>query len=169
MFFSDRRSDHLLVESRKEGLNSVAELVEGRSRCPDPEGQPLDGGVFLEIIEPLGGLRPPDLMLVQNHLEQQVRAVRQTASASVGREQGFQIQFLVDQASDLTCQIIFTKLAVDPQPFRRLAGPGRLGESGPRSLRGARTACGGEGKVGRRARQKRTKHVCRWAPTAVSI
>ena len=58
VLFSDRRSDHLLVESRKEGLNSVAELVEGRSRSPDPEGQPLDGGVFLEIIEPLGGLRP---------------------------------------------------------------------------------------------------------------
>src|SRR4029077_20359085 len=91
--FTDRRSDHLLVESRKEGLNSVAKLVEGRSRYPDSEGQPLDGGVFLEIIEPRGGLRPAVLMLVQNHLEQQIRAMGQTASASVRRAQGFQIQF----------------------------------------------------------------------------
>src|ERR1700683_350747 len=106
VFFSDRRSDHLLVESRKEGLNSAAELVEGRSRCPGSEGQPLDGGVSLEVIEPLGGLWPAVLMLVQNHLEQQIGAMGQTASASVGREQGFQIQFVVDQASDLTGQII---------------------------------------------------------------
>ena len=43
----------------------------------------------------------------------------QTASASVRREQALQIQFLVDQASDLTGQIIFTKPAVD---HRALAG-----------------------------------------------
>jgi hypothetical protein len=44
--------------------------------------------------------------------------MRQTASASVRREQRLQIKFLVDQAGDLTRQIVLTKPVVDPQPFR---------------------------------------------------
>ena len=47
MLFIDSRSDDLLVESSKEGLNSVAELIENRPRNLQSESQPFEGACFL--------------------------------------------------------------------------------------------------------------------------
>ena len=88
-----------------------------------------------QIIEPLGGLRLAVLMLGRmNHLEQQIQGDGANCLGQRKTSLRFQIQFLIDQASDLTREIIFTKPAVDPQPFRRLAGPGRFGELRTHSL-----------------------------------
>ena len=117
MPLSDRGSHHLLVQVPQQRLHAITELVKCRLRRLQPIDQPLDRDVLFEILEPLNGLRPPLRVLVEQQLEQQIRAVRTTAAASVGAMQRIQSQFLVSESSDPTHGVVGIELAVQSEPF----------------------------------------------------
>ena len=82
-----------------------------------PRKSGLNGYVLFEILEPLNGLRSPLRVLVEQQLEQQIRAVRTTAAATVGTSQRIQSQFLVSQSSDSAHGVVGIELAVQSEPF----------------------------------------------------
>ena len=144
MPLSDRGSDHLLVQVLQQRLHPITELVECRLRRLQPIDQPLDRDVLFEILEPLNGLRPPLRVLVDQQLEQQIRAVRPTAAATVGALQSIQ--------SSVPRQSIERSDARGGQD--RAGGP-------ERAIR--------ETLDSRAARQKTTEHVCPEPRRSVTI
>ena len=65
---------------------------------------------------PLGGLSYATVVFEEQHLDQEVRAVRSTSPTAVTFAQGLQIEFLIDQAADLARPMVGIELAVKSLP-----------------------------------------------------
>src|SRR5208337_1015830 len=73
---------------------------------------------------PLGGLSYATVVFEEQHLDQEVRAVRSASPTAVTLKQGPQIEFLIDQAVDLARPVVGIELAVKSLPVGRFGRPG---------------------------------------------
>src|SRR5208337_2105568 len=75
---------------------------------------------------PLGGLSYATVVFEEQHLDQEVRAVRSASPTAVTLKEGPQIKFLIDQTVDLARPMVGIELAVKPLPVGRFGRPGGL-------------------------------------------
>ena len=65
---------------------------------------------------PLGGLSYATVVFEEQHLDQELRAVRSTSPTAVTLPQGLQFKFLIDQAAELARPMVGIELAVKSLP-----------------------------------------------------
>ena len=126
MAFGDRLADDRRVPLRQKTTQPVAEFVQRGQTGNRAHEQPLQRLVFAEVAMPLGGLSHATVVFVEQHLDQEIRAVRSASPTAVTLKEGPQIKFLIDQTVDLARPMVGIELAVKPLPVGRFGRPGGL-------------------------------------------
>ena len=126
MAFGDRLADDRRVPLRQKTTQPVAEFVQRGQTGNRAHEQPLQRLVFAEVAMPLGGLSHATVVFVEQHLDQEIRAVRSASPTAVTLKEGPQIKFLIDQTVDLVRPMVGIELAVKPLPVGRFGRPGGL-------------------------------------------
>src|SRR5271157_3924940 len=126
MALGDRLADDRRVPLRQKTTQPVAEFVQRGQTGNRAHEQPLQRLVFAEVAMPLGGLSHATVVFVEQHLDQEIRAVRSASPTAVTLKEGPQIKFLIDQTVDLARPMVGIELAVKPLPVGRFGRPGGL-------------------------------------------